>query len=169
MTPYRSSKLSVQFNYNSEEVIELSDESIAMMEEIQNLKFADSISDNLDELDYPIIRELLNIPQSEELNINLDEIIDQLISNNMTRRSAELLEEVPANSPTLDEFWEIVEPMEKINITDYHSSITTQLITDSDPLAFNISGELSEQIYSPHSLISEESSVLDFRKVFDFS
>ena len=98
----------------------------------------------------------MNLPQSEELNINLDEIIDQLISNNMTRRSAELLEEVPANSPTLDEFWEIVKPMEKINITDYHSSVTTQLITDSDPLAFNISGELPGQIYSPHSLISEE-------------
>ena len=55
MTPYRSSKLSVQFNYNSEEVIELSDESIAMMEEIQNLKFADSNSDNLDKLDYRIV------------------------------------------------------------------------------------------------------------------
>lgn len=158
-SPYRSSKLSVNFE-NSDQEIDLSDESLAMMEEIPDLEFANSNDDNLNEIDYPIIRELLNMPQSEESNLNLDNIIDQLISGNMARRSVDLLIEDPINpnSPILDEFWEIVQPIEMVDISDYPSSLPALQTDSSDPLTTSISGEIPEQIYSPHSLINESST-----------
>lgn len=91
MTPYISRKVRL----NDSDQIELSEESLAMMEEIPDLEFINSSDENLDEMDYPIIRELLNLPRSDELNLNLDNTIGQLISGNMARRSGDILDENP--------------------------------------------------------------------------